>query len=207
MGTITGYITGAGHIAIGRIGQTTARRCGAAAPRQTRCGRSPRSAARATTDGAVQWRFESFHFTDTELYRVLSSAGVHIVEQTKFDRSQVVLMRRRLVWHQTQVAFDGRRGCLNARCVASWSHAHQEPRHPRNDVGDRARPDGHERYVRPQRPRGEHRHHSRGTRRGDHAARYRRLLRHGPQRDAARRGAARTRPRPGPDQREVRWPA
>ena len=43
----------------------------------------------------------------------------------------------------------------------------------------------------PCRPGGEHRHDPCGARGGDHAARYRRFLRHGPQRAADRRGAAR----------------
>ena len=53
----------------------------------------------------------------------------------------------------------------------------------------------------------EHRDDPRRARRRHHPARHRRLLRHGPQRAADRRGARGPRPRPGRDQRQVRRPA
>ena len=56
-------------------------------------------------------------------------------------------------------------------------------------------------------PRGEHRDDPRRARRRHHAARHRRFLRHGPQRDADRRGAeerAAVAPRFGDPQRQVR---
>ena len=58
------------------------------------------------------------------------------------------------------------------------------PRRPAGVPG-RPRADGHVRHVRPGRREGEHRDDPRRGRRGDHAAGYRRLLRHGPQRTAA----------------------
>ena len=53
----------------------------------------------------------------------------------------------------------------------------------------------------------EHRDHPRRARRRHQPARHRRLLRHGPQRAADRRGARGPRPRRGRDQRQVRRPA
>ena len=55
----------------------------------------------------------------------------------------------------------------------------------------RPRLHGHVRHVRPRRRGREHRHHPRRARRRRHPARHRRLLRHGPQRAADPRGAAR----------------
>ena len=66
---------------------------------------------------------------------------------------------------------------------------------------------GMSRFLRPRRPGREHRHHPRGARRRHHPPRHRRLLRHGPQRDADRRSAQGPRPQQGSDQRQVRRPA
>ena len=77
---------------------------------------------------------------------------------------------------------------------------------PDGPDGFRPRPrlHGHVGHVRPGGRSREHRHHPRRARRRHHAARHRRLLRHGPQRDADRRGAQ-GRPRDSfVAQREVR---
>ena len=74
-------------------------------------------------------------------------------------------------------------------------------------VPGRARPDGHVGHLRPGRRPGEHRHDPRRPRRRDHAARHRRLLRHGPQRAAAPRRAARDPPGQRVHPGEVRRPA
>ena len=70
-------------------------------------------------------------------------------------------------------------------------------------LGARPRLHGHVGLLRAGRPRREPRHDPRRARRRHHSARHRRLLRHGPQRDADRRGAQ-GRPRRGADQRQVR---
>ena len=72
---------------------------------------------------------------------------------------------------------------------------------------DRAGRHGDVRPLRPGRRRREHRHHPRGPRRRRHADRHRRLLRHGPQRDADPRRPARPQPRRGRHQRQVRGAA
>ena len=59
----------------------------------------------------------------------------------------------------------------------------------------------------PGRARREHRHHPCRARRRDRPPRHRRLLRHGPQRDADRRGAPRPPARGLPAERQVRRPA
>ena len=78
---------------------------------------------------------------------------------------------------------------------------------PARGLRHRPRLHGHVGLVRPGRPQREHRHHPRRARRRRHPARHRRLLRHGPQRDADRRGARGAPPRQSADQREVRRPA
>lgn len=44
--------------------------------------------------GQLTWYFTPFHFTDTELYRVLAATGLHITARTEFNHSQVVRMQR-----------------------------------------------------------------------------------------------------------------
>src|SRR5262245_13279105 len=79
----------------------------------------------------------------------------------------------------------------------TWFHRPRRLRH-------RPRRHGHVRLLRPRRPQREHRDHPCRARCRHYAARHRRLLRHGPQRDADPRGADRTQPRQCADQRQVR---
>jgi mannosyltransferase len=44
--------------------------------------------------GGVNWYFDPFHFTDSELYRALASSGLRIESTTRFNHSQVVRLGR-----------------------------------------------------------------------------------------------------------------